>query len=165
MKHLYPYLVVLFALLCVNCPLKAAPNVTVSDTLNLYVIDHQHVDQFDGSQLVGKKIVDYQIMTAMSEKDVIRVHEILTENALQPNDPAFVIDGQQVPKEEFEKLTASDIESITVIKNGSREDVKQYAGWENGVVLVETKKDRSGKSSQVKSEPIKIISVQTEKKK
>ena len=33
------------------------------------------------------------------------------------------------------------IESMTVVKNGVQEEVKKYAGWENGVILVVTKKD------------------------
>ena len=30
---------------------------------------------------------------------------------------------------------------MSIVKDGSREDVKKYPGWENGVILIETKKD------------------------
>jgi hypothetical protein len=35
-------------------------------------------------------------------------------------------------------LNPTEVKSITVIKNGSQEEVKKYEGWENGVILVET---------------------------
>ena len=137
-----------------NGLLQAATVAAVRDTLNLYVIDNQMIAQFDGSQLVGKKIVAYRITTGTiaegpSDKD-IRIHNIETESAgtssmrvmvAQTSDPVYVLDGKQVTKDEFERLKPSGIHSIMVIKNGSREDVKQYVGWENGVILVTTKKE------------------------
>ena len=38
-------------------------------------------------------------------------------------------------------MNPSKIKSMTVIKNGTLEEVKKYEGWENGVILIETKKD------------------------
>lgn len=118
------------------------------------------VSQFDGSQLVGKKIVAYRITTGTltagsSGKDIVRIHDIQTEGAgnlsirvvsARPADPAYVIDGKQVSKEEFERLKPSRIHSVMVVKSGSREDVKNYAGWENGVILVRKKKRETPRS-------------------
>ena len=55
-------------------------------------------------------------------------------------DPVFVVDGKQITKKEFETLNPAQIQSMTVIKNGTLEEVKKYDGWENGVILIETKK-------------------------
>lgn len=114
---------------------------SLPDTLDRYVIDSRIVERFDGSQLEGKKIVSYKIDVVGSPgHDRLRVHRILTEGAPK-SDPAYVIDGKQVSREQFEQLNPEAIQSISVIKNGSRDYVKQYIGWENGVILVEIKKD------------------------
>ncbi|MBQ6073878.1 MAG: hypothetical protein IJK90_08220 [Bacteroidales bacterium] len=158
MKRLYLIFSLLLACLSSYGRLEAAPTAAAPDTLERYLIDRQEVRQFDGSQLVGKKIVSYQITTVYSDNETVRVHEILTENApSRPADPAYVIDGRQVTKEEFEKLSPSGIKSLVVIKNGSREDVKQYAGWENGVILITTKGDGQVSASTVKSDSLKVF--------
>lgn len=79
------------------------------------------------------------VLTESSAGKILRVHTIITEALF-----AYVIDGKQVPKSVFEQLDPNGINSITVIKDGSRDDIdiKGYIGWENGVVLVETKKRR-----------------------
>ena len=158
MKRLYLIFSLLLACLSSYGRLEAAPTAAAPDTLERYLIDRQEVRQFDGSQLVGKKIVSYQITTVYSDNETVRVHEILTENAhSRPADPAYVIDGRQVTKEEFKKLSPSGIKSLVVIKNGSREDVKQYAGWENGVILITTKGDGQVSAFTVKSDSLKVF--------
>ena len=155
MKHLSLILSILFTL--VSGSLKAAPPTAAPDTLQQYFINGQRVEKFDGSQLVGKKIESYEIDDIISPytHSPVRVHSIVTKGANLPKpsstiqirrtsdqpDPAFVIDGKQVTKKDFEALNPAQIKSMTVIKNGTQEDVRKYAGWENGVILVETKKD------------------------
>ena len=51
---------------------------TLSAQRNLYVIDNVTVDNFDGSQLKGKIIQDYQLSTSGSGKNAITVHSITT---------------------------------------------------------------------------------------
>ena len=136
--------------------LKAAPLTAAPDTLVQYFINGQRVEKFDGSQLVGKTIEAYTIDDIISPytNSPVRIHSIVTEGANLPKvsysfrvhnasetDPAFVVDGKQITKKEFEALNPAQIKSMTVIKNGSQEDVKKYEGWENGVILIETKKD------------------------
>ena len=167
MKHFY-LLSLLAALFCGNALLQAAPSAA-ADTLNHYVIDNQSLKQFDGSQLVGKKIITYQITTVVNGKDVIKIHDIHTESGQQTaqvttlHDPAYVVDGKQVSKAEFEKLNPAAIKSINVIKGGSQEEVKKYPGWENGVILVETKKDGTPVFSTEESASPKIIIRSTKK--
>lgn len=139
MKHLSLILALLVAQSVNSMILQAAPTA-VTDTLHQYIIDSKVINNFDGSQLEGKKITSYKVSTESSAGKILRVHTIVTE-ALY----AYVIDGEQVPKSVFEQLDPNGIKSITIIKDGSRDDIdiKGYIGWENGVVLVETKKDGS----------------------
>ena len=104
MKHFSLILIALLAFAGSNGLLKAAPVPAAPDTLDHYIIDNQQVAQFDGSQLVGKKVERYRITTLVSDGNVIRIHDIQTEGAgnlsirvvsAQPVDPAYVIDGKQ----------------------------------------------------------------------
>lgn len=165
MKHLY-LISLLAAFICGSGILRAEPLTAPADTLNHYVIDNQSIDRFDGSQLIGKKIVTYQITTVSKGKDVVRIHDIITEGnqkafrasvTYESLDPVYVLDGKQIQKAVFEKLNPGAIKSISVIKEGSREDVKQYEGWENGVILIETKKDGTPVFKTDESEGPKII--------
>ena len=130
----------LFALVCSYSISQAASRPAAApDTLNQYIIDSQPVDEFDGSQLEGKKIVSYRITTVRSSaKDAIRVHNIRTKGTALTDEPVYVIDGKQVTKKQIEKLSPSRIKSMTIVKNGSLKEVRQYPGWENGVYLIET---------------------------
>ena len=140
MKQFYLILSALFFAVCGQ--LNAEPLMAPADTLNDYYIDGIHVAHFDGSQLVGKTIASYQILTHKSSTGVVlRAHDIRTErNEPLPPAPVYVIDGVQVTAEQVGTLKPSDIQHMTVIKNDTGEGIKQYPGWENGVVLIETKK-------------------------
>ena len=155
MKHLSIILSLLLALVSGN--LKAASLTAAPDTLQQYFINGQRVEKFDGSQLVGKTIEAYTIDDIISPytNSPVRVHSIVTEGSNLPKpsstieirkasgqpDPVFVIDGKRVTRKEFENMNPAQIKSMTVVKNGTQEDVKKYEGWENGVILIETKKD------------------------
>ena len=144
MKQFAYTLSLMLAVACSCGILRAASPVAAPDTLNQYIIDNKTVDEFDGSQLEGKKIVSYRISTINSpSKGVIWVHDIHTDAAVQSGEPIYVIDGKKVSKRKFENLSPSRIKSMTIVKNGSVEAVKQYPGWENGVILVETTADDS----------------------
>ena len=140
MKQFYLILSALFFAVCGQ--LNAEPLTAPADTLNDYYIDGKPVAHFDGSQLVGKTIASYQILShTLSSGVVLRAHDIRTvrNEPLRPA-PVYVIDGVQVTAEQLGTLRPSDIQNMTVIKNDTGEGIKQYAGWENGVVLIETKK-------------------------
>ena len=76
----------------------------------VYVIDDIAIDNFDGSQLKGRIIVDYKISRACNGKDAVTVHSIKTLNqarggsftgiAVSSTDPdfpnmTFIIDGKK----------------------------------------------------------------------
>lgn len=153
MKKLSLIFSLLFAIVTSNI-VKASPLVTPTDTLNYYVINGQPVDNFDGSQVEGKKITSYDItIITPPDQSPVRVHEILTDGYSHPQvsfqirptqaydlaDPVYVIDGKQVSKQEFVNMEPTQVKSITVVKNGAQEEVRKYDGWENGVILLETK--------------------------
>ena len=146
MKQFSLIISLLSVLVCGN--LTAAPFTAPLDTLDHYSINGQPVKRFDGSLLVGKKIVSYDItLINHPTKGPVRIHEIRTEGlsvrSTSPagsDEPVYVIDGKQATKKQFERLNPAAVKSITVVKNGSQEEVKQFPGWENGVILVETKK-------------------------
>ena len=162
MKHLY-LLTLLAALVCGSGILRAEPFLEPADTVNHYVIDNQSIRNFDGSQLIGKKIVSYQVTTVANGKEVIRIHDINTEGNQKASqatllyDPVYVLDGKQISKADLERLNPEAIKSMNVIKDGIREDVKKYPGWENGVILIETKKDGTPVFKTDNSDGPKII--------
>ena len=69
MKHLY-LLTLLAALVCGSGILRAEPLMEPADTVNHYVIDNQSIRNFDGSQLIGKKIVSYQVTTVVTHQNI-----------------------------------------------------------------------------------------------
>lgn len=69
-----------------------------TDTVNVYSVDYQQVKNFDGSQLVGKKIESYNIATldALEPGKVVKVHSIITDAApaIKEGDPQVIYSGQ-----------------------------------------------------------------------
>lgn len=73
----------LTSILSAVCALALGAAPVQADTLNLYILNGEKVADFDGSQLVGKTVSDYKIMTATSssngEVSVTKVHTIFTD--------------------------------------------------------------------------------------
>lgn len=125
---------------------------TLSAQQTIYVIDNVTVKNFDGSQLQGKTIKDYQISTQGSGKKAVTVHAITTgvvENdgaaprvfirstTTSAEDPVIVIDGKRFEDASVLKsLDPQQIKSITVLKNEA--SLKEYDA-PNGVIVVELK--------------------------
>ena len=77
MKKITFILSLLFAFVCGNGLLQAAPLIEAADTLDFYTINGQPVDNFDGSQLVGKMVTSYDItLINHPVKGPVRIHEI-----------------------------------------------------------------------------------------
>lgn len=72
----------LTSILSAICALALSAIQVPADTVNLYIINGEKVTNFDGSQLVGKTVSDYKIMTATSSSNgvvtVTKVHNICT---------------------------------------------------------------------------------------
>ncbi len=75
----------LTSILSAVCALAIGGNTITNqtDTLNVYIINGEKVENFDGSQLVGKTISDYKTMTASGTSNgitsVTKMHVISTD--------------------------------------------------------------------------------------
>ena len=153
----------LFSLLCAFAPTEVVS--AASDTTTFYFIDYEKIDaaDFNGSQLVGKKIVAYTVDTikAVSVNDdllirqgedrVIILHHIETEEGpkqpdkmenhiiyLQNQEPLYVVDGVVVAAKEVKKMDMQTVESISILK-GPRAVGKYGPAATYGAVIIQTK--------------------------
>ena len=69
------FLTATLALTLCNEEVQAAPEM--ADTVDIYVIDNEVVENFDGSKLVGMEIAEYKI--SRSKDKPMRVHSISTK--------------------------------------------------------------------------------------
>lgn len=123
----------------------------------IYVVDGNKVENFDGSQLIGKTIVNYSIneegdvhaiftsdyeaesgkigkVMILSGKGVVNDGEktdaddkVLRVRAEKPEDILCVIDGKIVPQSEMQNLSPSQIDSIKIIKDKKDPDYIKYS--------------------------------------
>lgn len=141
----------------------------VTDTVNVYTVDYKQVKNFDGSQLVGKKIESYSISTVDvgDPNKVMKFHVIVTDAAPKTNDGdpkiietgemssikivtvnpnnqplAFIVDGEMVSKDYVDKLNPKDISSMEILKGNSGDDMCEKYGLQGGagIVIIHTKK-------------------------
>ena len=138
-----------------------------TDTINRYVIDGQTITAFDGSQLVSKTIVEYDINYKKTSDGVIKEHIITTneqasdlpkvasftsstyksngfsagelKGALKEGEtPLIVVDGE-VFKGTIEDIDSENVNSMTVLKGKVAETIWGEKG-KNGVIEIQTKK-------------------------
>ncbi|MBO4536545.1 MAG: TonB-dependent receptor plug domain-containing protein [Bacteroidales bacterium] len=156
------------SILCAFAPTAViSPATAAPDTTAIYLIDNEQIkaSEFDGSQLVGQRIVTYRIDTVKTnstvyddlsvqygEERVIIIHLIDTERGpKQPDtmgnhivivgqsEPLYIVDGVAVAADEVKKMDARTIESMSVLK--SPKAVTQYGqAAKHGVVIIQTKK-------------------------
>lgn len=134
-----------------------------TDTINRYVIDGQTITAFDGSQLVSKTIVKYDINYKNSTEGVIKEHNIKTdkqpqakstssltlrsngfsmselEGALPEGEkPLLIVDDKEF-NGSIEDIDAENVRSMTVLKGKAAVTVWGEKG-KNGVIEIKTKK-------------------------
>ena len=97
-----------------------------ADTLRIYSIDGERIQNFTGKELIGKTIKNYQVNTNVlpaPKRDVIEIHIITTTTppAAKPA-PHYLIKGreQELTKEEFNKISSCKIRAIEVLKEGTK---------------------------------------------
>lgn len=111
----------------------------------IYVIDGKQVENFDGSQLVGKTIINYSIDSEHNlhsiitseltgREDVKNVKVLSTSKVIKSGESVktgvttdviraeadeivFVLDGKIVPYSEIQSMSSSKIDAMTVIKD------------------------------------------------
>lgn len=101
----------------------------------VYVINGKTVENFDGTQLVGKTIVSYRIHEGK--------HIISTLDAVStPNDleSVYVCDDKVITEEEMLAIDPNRIKSISVIKQKGNPIFDRYTKNGCGVVIITLKK-------------------------
>ena len=94
-----------------------------TDTVNVYTVDYQQAKDFDGSQLVGKKIESYTINTldAIEPGKVMKVHFIITDAApaIKDSDPQVIFSGQisegQEPSIKIVQVNQNDLPPVFIV--------------------------------------------------
>lgn len=103
------------------------------DTLQVYTINGEQVNNFDGSQLAHKFISNYQLKTTPSSangKEVIQTHDIKTPTSASPlvilDDAVISTVGNTI----LNKLDPANIKGIEVIKDDKKQEAlfKKYLG-------------------------------------
>ena len=94
-----------------------------ADTLKEYIIDGFYVRDFDGSQLVGKTIQSYRIVSdyGIQSGKYLNIHIISTSR----NNVKYVVDNIGYTSEEFEKLwNSKDLKpvSVSLFHRGDNDD-------------------------------------------
>ena len=138
-----------------------------TDTINRYVIDGQTITAFDGSQLVSKTIVKYDINYKNTNDVVIKEHNITT-NELESSHiketsfasstyksngfsagelkgafkegekPLLIVDDEEF-NGNIEDIDPETVKSMTVLKGKAAETIWGEKG-KNGVIDIQTKK-------------------------
>ena len=149
---------------------------TLSAQQTIYIIDNETVENFDGSQLKDKTIKDYKITTRGSGRNAITVHAITTSSSvfsfsgefrsLEPLSPIdttilikpthrkiiYIIDGEvHEDASAFSSISPLDLESVTVVKEGSPEHQKY--GSDVIVMKITTKKEKTSWAEFLKKLP------------
>ena len=112
----------------------------VADTTDLYLIDNERVEFFNGSQLNGKTIKSYSIVRDDFNGNPVRLHLIVTESAphgsIRVVPPEENIDGNNVwkyiPQEDTPKISVrtepgTTADDIVYIVDGVRIDAESFS--------------------------------------
>ena len=118
--------------------LSGAFTLSAQEKSDKYIINGQVIENFNGAQLEGLKVESYKI---------VKTHVITASgdaSSSKYTEPVYVVDGETVAKEDFEKVNAFDIERIDVIKaNSEDETIKRYSAEGKGVVILTLRKTKS----------------------
>ena len=141
--------------------LLSATSLSAQNVVPTYVIDGQKIENFDGSQLLGKTIVSYAISkeknihyvfttdnkgnnTSPYKVETLETDVIATaENevgSIDKKEIVYVIDGKVASPEQFKSITTPNIEYIRILKSKNGSDFKKYATANTEVVMMITTK-------------------------
>ena len=136
-------LTTLVSMICALNMSAVAPVVSAADTVDIYVIDKEKIEKFDGSQLKDKTILSYTI--TLSEG--IRTHNITTlQGSKKPavsypkRKVIYVVNGKEVTEKELIAVKPDNIKEMKVIKNPDSPEARKYnSGLGASVIIVTTK--------------------------
>ena len=125
------------------CALNMSVGTPAVDTVDVYVIDKVMIENFDGSQLKGKTVLNYTITLC----EGIRTHNITTlqgskdatSTAPKPK-MIYVVNGKVVSQKELNVIKPDNIKEMKVIKNPDSPEARKYnSGSSSSVIIVTTK--------------------------
>lgn len=119
--------------------LFVAPISAQEDIKAIYVIDGKQIENFDGSQLKGKTIVNYTINSGKGAN----IHMIVTTDSVEQAVPTekddkktqlkskdesiYVVNDKLVPHSKVKEIPVSKIVSVKIIKDPTDADYIKYA--------------------------------------
>ena len=112
------FLTATLALTLCNEEIQTAPEM--ADTVDIYVIDNEVVENFDGSKLTGKEISEYKI--SRSKDKPVRVHSISTKKKTTGLSSLY-----------FDKSTFADIRNL--VNEDSLKTISKFK-WPSKIVYV-----------------------------
>ena len=137
--------------------LGASAMTSQADTVNVYMINGEKVTNFDGSQLCGKTVSDYKIMTATSTgkgtSSVTKIHMIRTDEK-QSGACAMhtaTLSGQLSGEVSKVTILGSDADSVS--------NVSVIPGANGVEVYIDGKKSSEEKMGKLKPEKIASMTV------
>lgn len=148
--------IIAFAL-CLAC-------FTLAAQQNIYVIDNVTVKNFDGTQLQGKIITNYQISTQGSGKKAVTVHAITTA----PTDVTVSVSPIGGPIDSpiiIRRSDAGDVSEVTATENDlsqAKVTIRGYAGASDKapVLIIDAKRyDDTSVLKTIDPKQIKSITV------
>lgn len=108
---------VLLSTICAVALGAASPSVQM-DTIDVYVIDYVDVNDFNGSQLLGKTISTYNINLTNEGQNVVRRHIIKT--VFSGNSAAVATRGLSSGFTGLVPMAPEDLENAVFFLNGAR---------------------------------------------
>ncbi len=133
----------LTTLISMICALNMSVGTPAVDTMNVYVIDKVMIENFDGSQLKGKTVLDYSITLCNG----VRTHNITTQQGSEQSSSTdskpkmiYVVNSKVVPEKVLNGIKPDNIKEMRVIKNPDSPEARKYNyGSGASVIIVTTK--------------------------
>ena len=117
----------------------ATPNIgeisAQADTINQYTIDGKAAKNFDGSQLVGLSIDDYDVTVSKEKGKVVRKHTITTSKAhkttsssITTNSVSISVDSNSDDKVSISGISPDEMDKVLWIVNDEKVDKEKVNG-------------------------------------
>lgn len=143
---------ILLSLFCVLA-LNVKGQEIKKDTIDIYLIDKQVIERFDGSQLEGKTISKYMIAYKHIGNIVEKNHIIITEKEgipmngkpvkIMKYEGLIIVDGKETAFNDISNLKADEIASMEIYKADSKVAKSYGEKGKNGVMMITTKTNKT----------------------
>lgn len=143
---------ILLSLFCVLA-LNVKGQEIKKDTIDIYLIDKQVIERFDGSQLEGKTISKYMIAYKHIGNIVEKNHIIITEKEgipmngkpvkIMKYEGLIIVDGKETAFNDISNLKTDEIASMEIYKADSKVAKSYGEKGKNGVMMITTKTNKT----------------------